>query len=137
MLQKPPDDPGYAFPGGHVTLGETNAQTLAREFREEIGAQINVNALAWVGELFFPWGTRRCHQICLYYYVTLSDETSIPLSGSFHGMETLESEVSRMDFVWVRLEQLAEVELYPEQAKAFLKRGSRDVEYFIYRESES
>ena len=36
LLQKPSNDTGYAFPGGHVTLGETNAQTLIREFQEEI-----------------------------------------------------------------------------------------------------
>jgi ADP-ribose pyrophosphatase YjhB (NUDIX family) len=36
LLQKPKDDDGYAFPGGHVAFGETNAETLYREFREEI-----------------------------------------------------------------------------------------------------
>ena len=33
LLQKPTHDAGYAFPGGHVALGETNAETLVREFR--------------------------------------------------------------------------------------------------------
>ena len=42
MLQKPTNDTGFAVPGGHVGLGETNAQTLEREFKEEIGAAITV-----------------------------------------------------------------------------------------------
>lgn len=37
LLQKPTNDTAFAFPGGHVSFGETNAQTLAREFQEEIG----------------------------------------------------------------------------------------------------
>lgn len=55
LLQRPEHDPGYAFPGGHVAFGETNEETLAREFKEELGAQIIVGDLKWVAEIFFPW----------------------------------------------------------------------------------
>ena len=56
LLQKPTNDTAYAFPGGHVEFGETNEQTLIREFQEEIGVDISVGDLKWVGEVFFPWG---------------------------------------------------------------------------------
>ena len=56
LLQKPADDDGFAFPGGHAAFGETNAETLTREFKEEIGADIAVGGLKWVGEVFFDWG---------------------------------------------------------------------------------
>ena len=65
LLQKPADDDGFAFPGGHAAFGETNAETLTREFKEEIGAAIAVGGLKWVGEVFFDWGGKPCHQICL------------------------------------------------------------------------
>ena len=42
LLQKPINDTAFAFPGGQVSLGETNAQTLEREFQEEIGVDICV-----------------------------------------------------------------------------------------------
>ena len=74
LLQKPANDDGFAFPGGHVAFGETNEETLIREFREEIGAEISVGELKWVGELFFRWGDVPCHQICLYYLVAIEDE---------------------------------------------------------------
>ena len=71
LLQKPTNDAGFAFPGGHVGFGETNAETLVREFKEEIGIDIKVNGLKWVGEIFFPWGNKPCHQICLYYMIEM------------------------------------------------------------------
>jgi ADP-ribose pyrophosphatase YjhB (NUDIX family) len=37
LLQKPTNDTGYAVPGGHVRFGETNAQTLEREFMDSLG----------------------------------------------------------------------------------------------------
>ncbi len=56
LLQKPTNDEEFAFPGGHVAFGETHEQTLIRECKEEIGADISVGALKWIGEIFFPWG---------------------------------------------------------------------------------
>lgn len=53
LLQKPVNDTAYVIPGGHAKFGETNAETLIREFYEEIGAAISVGDLKWVGELFF------------------------------------------------------------------------------------
>lgn len=135
LLQKPSNDPGYAFPGGHVSFDETNAQTLEREFREEIGAEIKTGALAWVGELFFPWKDRTCHQICLYYLVSLSEESSIPLSGTFQGVETLEDRNFQMNYSWVDLSCTAELELYPPQAKDLLLQGFDRTHHFIYRET--
>ena len=42
LMQKAVDDEGYAFIGGHVAFGETTAETIVREFKEEIDADIKV-----------------------------------------------------------------------------------------------
>jgi ADP-ribose pyrophosphatase YjhB (NUDIX family) len=47
LLQKPLND-AHAFPGGHVSFGETGAETIIREFREESGADIEVEGLKWI-----------------------------------------------------------------------------------------
>lgn len=133
LLQKPTNDTGYAFPGGHVSLGETNEETLIREFQEEIGARVSVGDLKWVGEIFFPWGQKPCHQICLYYMVELLSE-EIPLDGSFLGQETMETRNFDIEFHWVSLDQLAHMEVYPTNAAELMQKISNGVQHFIYRE---
>ena len=51
LMQKAVDDDGYAFIGGHVAFGETTAETIVREFKEEIGADIQVERLLEYADL--------------------------------------------------------------------------------------
>lgn len=133
LLQKPTNGNDFAFPGGHVAFGETHEQTLVREFKEEIGADVRVGSLAWVGELFFPWGERTCHQICLYYQVELQSP-DIPREGFFPAEERIEGRSFQLEFHWVPLEKLSEVEVYPTNAPELLQKAGEGVQHFLYRE---
>lgn len=134
LLQKPVDDDGYAFIGGHVAAFETSRETLRREFLEEIHAHIEVQELMAVGEIFFPWGKRPCHQISLYYRVRLEDEGEIPLEGVFHGFDDLGGERINLDFCWVPMEQLRSVAAYPQELTAHLLEGRKDFLHFVSRQ---
>ena len=127
LLQKPVNDAAYAFPGGHVALGESNEETLIREFKEEIGVDIRVGELKWVAEIFFPWGSKPCHQICLYYMV----EGEILEDTRFMGIE--ERNVS-LEFRWVPLEELKNLEVYPVQTAELMQKLDAGVQHFVYRE---
>lgn len=131
LLQKATDDTAYAFPGGHVSFGETHEQTLVRELREEIAVEVKVGKLRWVGELFFPWGTRRCHQICLYYEIELCNP-DIPLAGTFVGREQLHDRNFDMEFHWIDLETLDKIEVYPTNTAEMLQMPG--VVHFQYKE---
>ena len=133
LLQNPTNDTAFAFPGGHVTFGETNAQTLIREFKEEISVDISVGDLKWVGELFFPWGNKPCHQICLYYNVDITSDT-IPFEGMFVGSEQLEGRNFNLEFHWVPMEELENIEVYPTNAAQLISKLGDGVQHFIYRE---
>lgn len=133
LLQTTTDDPAFAFPGGHVAFGETNEQTLIREFREELGADIQVGELKWVAEVFFPWGDRPCHQICLYYMVRIVDAAT-PAEGIFLGKEQMEGQKFDLEFHWVPLAEAKNYEIYPTQCRELLGRLSEGIQHFVYIE---
>jgi len=137
LLQRTPDDPGYAFPGGHVSFGETNEETLVREFEEEISASIKVNNLRWVGEAFFPWGKKSCQQIGLYYNIEMIDDSQIPLSGSFDVYDELDDTKIHLIFSWIPLSEIPNIKIYPANCVELLQDQSGNIRHFVYNEIEN
>ncbi len=136
MLQHVINDPTFAFPGGHVNFGEVSLDALIREFKEEISAEIRPVRLLWVGENFFTWGEKDCHQICLYYQVRLGDDPQIPLEGRFCAQDELSGEKINLEFCWFSISSLENVDLYPPLCKEMLKNLSSQVENFVYKENQ-
>ena len=134
LLQKPVND-DYAIIGGHVNLLETTEETLKREFEEELHAQIEVDGLLAIGEIFFPWGERPCHQICLYYRIRLANEADIPLDGTFHGYDELENERIDLDFSWVPLQELENgLLVYPTELVPHILNDNEEIVHFVSRQ---
>ncbi len=134
LLQKPLNDDGYSIPGGHVSFGEISENTLIREFKEEIGVDIKIDRLIMIGENFFPWGDKPCQQICLYYAISLSDKTQIPLEGTFKAYDEMCNERIDLDFCWIPLSQLTKIKLYPLEIKEDLVLLPENVKHFVYRQ---
>ena len=133
LLQKPEND-DFAIIGGHVQSMETAAETLKREFAEELHARIGVDRLMAVGEIFFPWGKKPCHQICLYYSVHLL-APDIPAEGAFHGWDELDNERIGLDYCWVPLEDLKKgLRVYPLELIPYLIGPPKEIVHFVSRE---
>lgn len=86
LLQRPQNN-DYSIIGRHAAAMQTSMETLKRESEEELHAKIEVHNLLAIGEIYFPWGKRPCHQICLYYNVHMVDDC-ISLDGVFHGYDS-------------------------------------------------
>lgn len=133
LLQRPADD-DYAIIGGHVTAMETSAETLKREFKEELHAKIAVDDLLAIGEIYFFWGDKPCHQICLYYRVHLLDD-SIPLDGIFHGYDELDNERIDLDFCWVPLDELKNgTKVYPLELIPHIVEPTGQIVHFVSKQ---
>lgn len=135
LLQKPVND-DFAIPGGHVMAFEESRDTLVREFREEICADVEVGDLIAVGEVFFPWGSRACHQIGLYYRCSLKDPSQIPTEGMFAGHDDWGNERIDLNFHWLTPEQIKENLVYPTELIPHILSGSKDVFHFVSRQLE-
>lgn len=128
LLQKPLDEDGYSFPGGHVELGETNAQTLVREFKEEIGADISVGDLKWVHENLFSLKSRKWHQICLYYIVNIKSN-NIQTEGKFMGVEEMDNKKFKMEFFWVPIKDLKNLKVFPTNCYSLMSKLDNGIQY--------
>jgi len=134
LLHKALNEEGFAFPGGHVSFGETNEQTLIREFKEELKVDIIVDGLKWVAEIFFPMQGKSCHQICLYYIVHLSDDRQFIPDEIFIGNEYFEGGSFDIEFCWIPVNEIINCKVYPPQAKKLLLNPDDRVKHFIYKE---
>lgn len=133
LLQRPEND-DYSIIGGHIASLETSEETLKREFEEELHAEIAVDNLMAIGEIFFPWKRKPCHQISLYYYVHLLDN-NIPLDGVFHGYDELDNERMNLDFCWVSLEELKNgVKVYPPELVPHIIKPSNEIVHFVSKQ---
>lgn len=134
LLQKPKDD-GYAIIGGHISSMETTSETLKREYKEELHTDIEIGSLLAVGEVFFPWGGKPCHQVCFYYKVHLCDEESIPLDGVFHGYDELDNKRIDLDFCWIPLNELRSgLKVYPLELIPIILDDRKEVSHFVSKQ---
>ncbi|MFA9376008.1 MAG: PhzF family phenazine biosynthesis isomerase [Lachnotalea sp.] len=75
--------------------------------KKELYAKIEVDNLLAVGDVFFPWGNKPCHQICFYYKIQLLENNIIPLDGVFQGYDETDNKRIELDFCWVPLKELS------------------------------
>lgn len=68
------DETFYRLPGGGIEFGETAADTLKREIKEEIGIEITVGKKLGVYENIFTFGNQPGHEIMILHEATLAPE---------------------------------------------------------------
>lgn len=134
LLQKPKNDNDYSIPGGHVSFGETAAEALIREFKEEIDADIKIDKLIMIGENFFSWGNKSCQQISMYYAISLYNEQQIPLDGTFEAIDDLGNKRNDLDFSWISLSEMNNIKVSPSNIKNDLISLPKQIKYFVYKE---
>ncbi len=67
----------WFVPGGRCQLMERAADTLGREMREELDIAVRVGRLLWIVENFFDLGDRACHEMGLYFHMSLPASSEV------------------------------------------------------------
>jgi 8-oxo-dGTP pyrophosphatase MutT (NUDIX family) len=123
----------WTFPGGRSELGETAEETLRREMREELDADIEVVRLLWFVENFFTYDDFDYHEIALYFLMRFPPTSPYILeSGTFYGAE---GEI-KLTFQWFPqvLETLINLPLLPDFLPAALQALPTAVQHIVHRQ---
>jgi ADP-ribose pyrophosphatase YjhB (NUDIX family) len=129
LVQRDKEGDEYALPGGHVKIGETSMESLIREYKEEIGADINCQRLIWTEECFWNWNNKPANTIAFYYLVDLLDCSDIPDNGEF----TSQKDNCNVVFGWIPIEQINTIKIYPEFIKEIIFNIGEHTQHFISR----
>lgn len=130
LLHRLKGDDFWFLPGGGIDLGETAAEALAREFREELDEEIGCGALLYVVENFFTYDGVRYHELGLYF------QAELPPESKLHGMSRFiaHEATDELEFMWWPIASLPE--LRPRCLRDSLSRNAAGVQHFVQRSGD-
>jgi 8-oxo-dGTP pyrophosphatase MutT (NUDIX family) len=99
--------------GGGIEFGEPSEETLAREFREELGVAVTESERLDTLENTFTFRGERGHEIWFLYEVAFAEDWPYECD-EFEIHETEHGHDERFPAEWVRVGRLSEVTVYPE-----------------------
>ncbi|QJE73406.1 NUDIX domain-containing protein [Aerophototrophica crusticola] len=121
LLHRQDGDGFWSLPGGGIEPGETSAQAVARELREELGRTATVGSLLWVVENQFTYAGTGFIEVGFCYDATIPDLPTNP----FRGVEP------RLEFAWFDLDGLEGVDLRPAVLKEWLPLPPTTVRHLV------
>ncbi len=118
----------WTFPGGRCDMGESTAETVVREFEEELGVEVKVKRLLYVVENFFDHEGGAFHELGYYYLIDFPDADQFPTDFQVHadGIDLM--------FRWVPLGKLKELKLYPEFLQKTLFELPETVQHLVVKD---
>jgi ADP-ribose pyrophosphatase YjhB (NUDIX family) len=131
LLHRAENEDFWTMPGGRCELLEPATDTLKREMLEELEAEVTVGRLLWVMENFFEYEGRSCHELALYFLMSLPPDS--PLTGRtepFLGDE----EGTRLIFRWIPLDELEDLIILPSFLKTALKSPPEAITHLVHRD---
>ncbi len=110
LLHRLESDAFWSAPGGRVEPGESAAEAVVREMREELGEPVSCGGLLGVVENFFSYRGRPHHEIGLYFPVSLRPGSRLlsgpgPFIGAEGGVPLI--------FAWFDCSRLGELDVRP------------------------
>ncbi|MBA2276772.1 MAG: NUDIX domain-containing protein [Chloroflexia bacterium] len=120
----------WFVPGGRCQLMERAADTLGREMREELDTAVRVGRLLWIVENFFALGGRACHEIGLYFHMSLPASSDVGDHDRTFIRPAREHE-SPCRYQWFPVGELDRIRLYPAALRDVLHRLPRTPRHLI------
>lgn len=121
LLCKPKGGEYYFFPGGHVEIGETSDEALAREIDEELHVGVKKAAFIGLVENYYTEEGKSHHEINIIFQVWLS-------SLDFKVTE------KHIEFEWIDIKELKKVRVLPEHFSREFQKWMKNKKIFYISE---
>lgn len=134
------------LPGGHIEFAESASQALIRELREEADLEIAVGPLLLTTESTFNDGQINHHELTLVFETQLfhveqlavEDSESAPaespavVGGGAVELPAVRSAEAHIEFEWVDLAALTDLDIRPPEIKAWLTLGGSNENHLVH-----
>lgn len=111
----------YHIPGGHIEIGEDSKTGVIREIKEEIGCDVKDVKLFAIQENFWKRKGKKCHGIEFYYIIVPKVELPV---RDYECIENDKGEEKLLEFKWVTIQELVNIDLKPANIKELLINGT-------------
>lgn len=124
-------------------MGESAAEALVREMREEMGVEVEVGRLLWVVEGFLEFLDRRWHEVSFYFLAILPPHCPLYDAEKWSGLEEgideifipkeLRGQITNIEllFEWYDIGRLHEVNLFPRFLQDDLRSLPTEVQHVV------
>lgn len=129
LLHKINSNPYWSLPGGRVELSESARDAACREMKEELRINCSIIRPLWVMENFFDSFGFSFHEIAFYFLMTVPAGL-LTRGDSFEEYDGS----SKLNFRWHDIDNLEEVELFPEFLRTSLKKLPETLTYITHRD---
>lgn len=107
----------YALIGGRVEIGESSAETIKREIKEELGKDIEIIGYISTIENFFELEGSKYHEIMFVYKIEFINEEDKKIEYTIKNIEGKDY----LQYEWIELDRIDEYPLLPKAVKDILK----------------
>lgn len=130
LISKMKTDAYWTFVGGKVAFGESTDAAILREYKEEVGVDLQIDKLIALIENFFDLQGYSWHQYIFFYH--LRDDNNV--LEFFDGERQIADEENAV-YKWFDLSELADAPIKPDCLKEILQKISQGIQHYINREN--
>ena len=110
FLERKESDDFWSIPGGRTEFLEETEDTVIREYKEEIGADVKPIRQVYLTEDFFIYQQKQYHEIGFYYLTKMLSREFLEKEKTYIGKEGKENLIYR----WFTLDRLKDIKIYPK-----------------------
>lgn len=107
----------YALIGGRVEIGESSADTVKREIKEELGKNIEITGYISTIENFFKRKGSKYHEIMFVHKIEFTNEEDKKIEYTMKNIEGKDY----LQYEWIDIDSIDEYPLLPIAIKDVLK----------------